>query len=318
MRWLFLAVSFSFALTSWPLTSAAQHAVVAPAALPPVVHAVPMHAATVGIAHSGAVHSSVRPSARPGMHTGTASLKTSVKSAGGRAPAPKTAWHSNASVGTNSGSGPLPQPGPYLPTYPPLVPNAPVLLPGNIFSGQSCFAPYNCFPIPGLGFSYSHFFATHPGWGSPILTAGVVVPFGGGGGFYLPIPYYSAPPVQEQEEAPANNDNGNGGSSEQGDNNHNQQQVAPQQQSAPAAAQGYYPPSEPMYEYVFVKRDGTKIFAVAYSLTKDKLQYVTKEGLRRSLSLDTLDFDATRKSNEERGNTITLPSAPPSAMAMAS
>jgi hypothetical protein len=206
------------------------------------------------------------------------------------------------------------------------VPNAPVLLPGNIFSGQACYAPYNCFPVPGNGFDYTHFFATHPGWGSGILTAGVVVPFGGGGGFYLPIPYYSAPSVAENEEGPSNNNNannnnnGNGnngnGNSDQNDNSR-YQQAAPQQQSA-SAAPYYSAPTEPVYEYVFVKRDGTKIFAVAYSLTKDKIQYITKEGLRRTLSLDSLDFPATQKSNEERGNSITLPSAPPSAMALAS
>jgi hypothetical protein len=68
-----------------------------------------------------------------------------------------------------------------------------------------------------------------------------------------------------------------------------------------------YAPAKPVNEFVFVKRDGTRIFAVAYSLMKDKLQYVTKEGLRRTLTLDTLDYEATEKDNEERGNTVNLP-----------
>jgi hypothetical protein len=196
------------------------------------------------------------------------------------------------------------------------VPGAPVLLPGNIFSGQSCFSPFNCFPVPGNGFDYTHFFATRPNWGSPILTAGVVVPFGGGGGFYLPIPYYSAPAVAPEEEQGPPPSNNNPPDQSQNQGNNAQNQVAAQQQP-PAPAPGYYAPSEPVYEYVFVKRDGTKIFAVAYSLTKDNLQYVTKEGLRRTLPLTSLDFEATQKSNEERGNSVTLPSPPPSAMAMA-
>jgi hypothetical protein len=68
-------------------------------------------------------------------------------------------------------------------------------------------------------------------------------------------------------------------------------------------------PVKPVNEYVFVKRDGTRIFAVAYSMTKGSLQYITREGLRRSLALDSLDYDATEKSNEERGNTVNLPKA---------
>lgn len=205
---------------------------------------------------------------------------------------------------------------PTLPTYPPLVPGSPVLLPGNIFAGNSCFSPFNCFPVPGNGFDYTHFFAVHPNWGSPILTAGVVVPFGGGGGFYLPIPYYSAPAVAPEEEQPPANNNNNYPPDQNQNYNAPNQQVVPQQQP-PAQMQGYYAPSEPVYEYVFVKRDGTKIFAVAYSLTKDNLQYVTKEGLRRTLPLTALDFEATQKSNEERGNSIALPSPPHAAMAMA-
>ena len=102
----------------------------------------------------------------------------------------------------------------------------------------------------------------------------------------------------------------------QNQGNNGQNQVTAQQPT-PAPAPAYSAPSEPVYEYVFVKRDGTKIFAVAYSLTKDNLQYITKEGLRRTLPLTALDFEATQKSNEERGNTVTLPSPPPSAMAMA-
>lgn len=304
MRRLTFAVSLSFVFFSLPFVAAAQHAGVAPAApVAPVVHAAPVHAAPVGGIHAP-VHS-VRPYSgnRTVVH-GTPAFKPPVKTASGTTtPAPNTPWHA------------LPQPTPILPTYPPLVPNSPVLLPGNIFSGQACFAPYNCFPVPGNGFDYTHFFATHPNWGSPILTAGVVVPFGGGGGFYLPIPYYSAPAVAPEEEQGPPPPSNNAYDQNQNYNNQNQQVVAQQQLTAPAP--GYYAPSEPVYEYVFVKRDGTKIFAVAYSLTKDSLQYITKEGLRRTLPLTALDFEATQKSNEERGNTVTLPSPPPSAMAMA-
>jgi len=60
-------------------------------------------------------------------------------------------------------------------------------------------------------------------------------------------------------------------------------------------------------EYVFVRQDGSLIFAVAYSLINDRLQYVTAEGLRRTIPLNTLDFAATQQFNQQRGVSIRLP-----------
>jgi len=65
------------------------------------------------------------------------------------------------------------------------------------------------------------------------------------------------------------------------------------------------PPEET--EYVFVRRDGSLIFAVGYSLINDRLQYVTAEGLRRTIPLNTLDLGATQQFNEQRGVAIRLP-----------
>ena len=70
-------------------------------------------------------------------------------------------------------------------------------------------------------------------------------------------------------------------------------------------------------EFVFVNRDGTKFNAVAYSFVNDKLQYVTKEGVRHSESIDSLDIDATQKINEQLGNTINLPGIAASGVAQA-
>lgn len=301
------AVSLSFALVSLPLVCTAQH--VAPAVVPvPAMHSAPIHTAPVGAAR-GTVHPVHRyspvSSNRTAVHSAPA-MNPPVRTAGTpNTPAPNTPWH----AGSQSNR--------FLPTYPPQVPDAPVLLPGNIFSGQSCFLPYNCYPVPGNGFDYSHFFATHPNWGSSILTAGVIVPFSDSGGFYVPVPYYYPPQVAQEEEQGPPPPGNYAPDQYQGQNQSNnaQNQVAAQQPSAPSPA--YSAPSEPVYEYVFVKRDSTKIFAVAYLLTKDNLQYVTKEGLRRTLPLTALDFEATQKSNEERGNTITLPLPPHAAMATA-
>jgi hypothetical protein len=46
---------------------------------------------------------------------------------------------------------------------------------------------------------------------------------------------------------------------------------------------------------------------VAFTWSNDKLQYITKEGLRRSVSLDTLDLSATQQFNDQRGIAIRLP-----------
>lgn len=302
-----LVVSLAVAL-AFPLALAAQHPAAAPAVPAPAAHFAPAHPSS----SSAAAHS---PSTHPTSHVATRTHgNTSTKSVALRPP-------SKASPGSVSGNGSSNNSSVYVPTYSSNLPSGPVLLPEGAFGTFSGLcSPLNCTGVPGLGFDYTHFFATHPDFGRGIRTADVVVPFGGGGGFYLPIPYYvpGAEPEDDQvppdENANYNNEPDNGQNGDSNTGNNGNRQMMPQRQPAPTAAENY-PPSEPVYDYVFVKRDGTKIFAVAYSLTKDKLSYVTREGLRRTLSLDDLDFAATQKSNEERGNTITLPTPPPAAMA---
>jgi hypothetical protein len=65
--------------------------------------------------------------------------------------------------------------------------------------------------------------------------------------------------------------------------------------SAPTAPQPEVP------EYVFVRRDGGLLFAVAYSWDRGMLRYVTREGFRKSVLRDALDLEATRRFNEQRG-----------------
>jgi hypothetical protein len=140
---------------------------------------------------------------------------------------------------------------------------------------------------------------------------GVVLPFFGGA-MYIPIPYYAdagAPeqPGPEGQEQASNQQPENGA----------EQQSAEQE---PAAAVPYRAPAntinESLAQFVFVQRDGTKFYAVAYSFLNDRLQYVTKEGIRHSVAVDSLDFDATQKTNEQLGNTINLPNLPASGVAL--
>ncbi len=60
-------------------------------------------------------------------------------------------------------------------------------------------------------------------------------------------------------------------------------------------------------QFVFVRRDGTVFFAVAYAWENGTLRYVTGEGLRHTVAEDTLDLDATRQFNEQRGLSFRLP-----------
>jgi hypothetical protein len=192
------------------------------------------------------------------------------------AAAPKTVRHTGWNQGTHRNIATNPDP---------VFPN------GN-------FA-FNGYPVPGLGFDYPHFFATHPNAGRCQrcfgFGSGFVVPFVDGG-IYVPVPMYgeegAAQPAEETEAA---------------EQPPQAEQPAPQEPT-------YYPPpraksqSVPaQQEYVFVKRDGTLIFAVAYTWINDRLQYVTEEGIRRTVPRNSLDLDATQQFNDQRGVPIHFP-----------
>lgn len=157
---------------------------------------------------------------------------------------------------------------------------------------------FNGYPVPGLGFDYPHFFATHPNSGRNCRHCfgfgnGFIIPFIDGG-FYLPSTTYgdqgAAPqPMEEAEAAPADQPP--------------PAEEPPVRESMPVRTKTL--PAE--QEYVFVKRDGSLIFAVAYSWINDRLQYVTAEGIRRTIPLNTLDIDATQQFNDQRGVPIQLP-----------
>lgn len=154
-------------------------------------------------------------------------------------------------------------------------------------------------PVPGLGFDYPHFFAVHPNAGRHHFRndSGFVIPFIDGG-FYMPVPTYAdqGAPAPQPDDSQASN------------------QAPPVEQTTARDTEGNsrdrwrsdpLPPEQT--EYVFVRQDGSLIFAVAYSLINDRLQYVTAEGLRRTIPLNTLDFAATQQFNEQRGVSIRFP-----------
>ena len=78
--------------------------------------------------------------------------------------------------------------------------------------------------------------------------------------------------------------------------------VMPEQTLVPAAsAPAESGPMTPSEEYVFVRRDGTVFFAVAYSWENGALRYITNQGLRGTVTRETLDLGATQQFNEQRG-----------------
>ena len=159
---------------------------------------------------------------------------------------------------------------------------------------RSAFAD-DGYATPGLGFDYAHYAAVHPRSRYHHSFGGGVYPFVGGG-IYLPSAGYfdAGGPQESVDESP------------QGEGNEqtpDYPEAAPFEQpavSTPVRARSSPAPA-PTPEYVFVRRDGTVFFAVAFSWLNGNLQYVTQDGMRKLVSQSALDLDATAQFNEQRG-----------------
>ena len=66
-------------------------------------------------------------------------------------------------------------------------------------------------------------------------------------------------------------------------------------------------PHRVLEEFVLVRKDGSVIHMVAFSARDARIIYVTREGQRRSIALADLDREATILRNEERGAEVKLP-----------
>jgi hypothetical protein len=157
--------------------------------------------------------------------------------------------------------------------------------------------------VPGLGFDYAHFAATHPngvrGRGRHSRSDGAVLfPFFDGG--------YFVPTGPGALDDVAGNGQTEDDGAEQAEADFADRPVRIHSADRPPE---YGPPAaQPdVPEYVFVRRDGTLFFAVAYSWDRDSLRYISTGGVRRSVSRDTLDLNATQQFNEQRGMTFRSP-----------
>jgi len=165
------------------------------------------------------------------------------------------------------------------------------------------------FPVPGLGFDFAHLAAINAGRHHGRLRGTTFASFGGFPFVEFPFfsdfsgvaPMQAAPPqviiVQQPVPQQAEDD---------------EAEVTPRRSrrfySAPAPdAPADAAPGRAADEYVLVRRDGGLLFAVAFSLQGGQLNYVTREGLRRTVALAAIDAEATEQMNEQRGMTVRLP-----------
>jgi hypothetical protein len=88
----------------------------------------------------------------------------------------------------------------------------------------------------------------------------------------------------------------------------------PQAASNSAAPSIATPPASPaapapirdVGEFIFVRRDGRILFGSAFFVSDGVLQYVTPEGVRRTVPVIELDIEATRKMNGALGTAVDL------------
>ena len=59
-------------------------------------------------------------------------------------------------------------------------------------------------------------------------------------------------------------------------------------------------------EFIFVRRDGRILFGSVFFVSEGVLQYVTPEGIRRTVPMAELDTEATRNMNEARGTVVEM------------
>ena len=160
----------------------------------------------------------------------------------------------------------------------------------------------DCSSAPGFGFDAVHQSATCGSSGAGSLRRGLQVPFFFplfDGGFLLP-----SSPAAVEESSTAETPQPEAIDTEVRERGRRYRITEP---AAPAAVEATSSAPADNDEFVFVRRDGTVFFAVAYSWEKGMLRYITSQGLRHTVTQEALDLDATRQFNEQRGLNFRLP-----------
>lgn len=183
-----------------------------------------------------------------------------------------------------------------------------VLLSNPALVSLAPFFP-GAFPVPGLGFDFAHLAAVTRNVKvsdvSVLTTAqrlALAQRFARVSPFFTP--FLTSPPEVVVVEQPPVTLVQQPGVAREAAEPVRAQSVEPQ-----ATAQPARPPERvrDVGEFVLVRRDGSVVFATAFTTSGDMLTYITPEGARRSLRLSELDVDTTIRMNEERGTTLHLP-----------
>jgi hypothetical protein len=175
-------------------------------------------------------------------------------------------------------------------------------------------APDNLSGVPGLGFDFPHLAATSKGSDNDPTSH-----FGrhnhGGQGFFIPIffggyTYYDDLGVEQPEQQPVQE------AAAQPQIVVTQQPVSsPATQENDSSAAGAIASAAPsameivtevpdIGDFILVRRDGRILFASVFWVVGEQLQYVTPEGIRRTLAMSDLDADGSQQMNEARGTTV--------------
>ena len=154
--------------------------------------------------------------------------------------------------------------------------------------------------VPGLGFDFPHLAAISGG--RPVREDEGFFPLGFSGFLLSPptVIVQEAPPVEQQpvmDEGVAGNANDLRAAALE----RRESRIRRAEARLASAANAAPAPQHDAPEYVFVRRDGGLVFAVAYSWDNGTLRYITRDGVRRSVTRDALDMDATQQLNEQRG-----------------
>jgi hypothetical protein len=152
--------------------------------------------------------------------------------------------------------------------------------------------------VPGLGFDYPHLAAVNPRHGRERSGLGQSVPFGFGGYLFSSPEIMVENPQEEAQQLPADETAANSAAPDDG--------RGPQRQYFQRSSPAPEPPVDNS-QFVFVRRDGGLLFAVAYSWDNGTLRYVTPDGIRKSVMQDSLDMNATQQFNEQRGLSFRVP-----------
>jgi len=160
----------------------------------------------------------------------------------------------------------------------------------------------NCSSAPGFGFDEAHLAATCGPGPHGVRGGAFASPFFFPffeGGFYVPGAAAGA-------DESAAGESGQPETTESENRDRGRRYRVTEAETVPPVEPARAEPAD-NDEFVFVRRDGTVFFAVAYSWEKGTLRYINSQGLRHTVTQDALDLDATKQFNEQRGLNFRLP-----------